>query len=139
MNYPGCLPVADPGGVPRSHAPPSPVQISHKEDGRQRRSHGFHVSCPPPPGRCDPMLSTHLICYCCICLILDVDRDPMGVCLICNAPGFNFNLYGLHETLLDTQTYPSTFFVALKVGEAYSILSYPQGSQCLHMRYPECG
>ena len=41
--------VADPGGVPRGPCPPSPVQISHKKDGRQRRPHRFHVSCPPPP------------------------------------------------------------------------------------------
>ena len=30
-------------------APPSPVETSHKKDGRQRRPHRFHVSCPPPP------------------------------------------------------------------------------------------
>ena len=28
--------------------PPGPVQTSHKKDGRQRRQHRFHVSCPPP-------------------------------------------------------------------------------------------
>ena len=28
--------------------PPSPVQISHKKDGHQRRPHRFHVSCPSP-------------------------------------------------------------------------------------------
>ena len=27
--------------------PPSPVEISHKKDGRQRQPHRFHVSCPP--------------------------------------------------------------------------------------------
>ena len=31
--------------------PPGPVKISHKKDGRQRRPHRFHVSCPPLPGR----------------------------------------------------------------------------------------
>ena len=29
-------------------APQSPVEISHKKDGRQRWPHRFHVSCPPP-------------------------------------------------------------------------------------------
>ena len=29
-------------------APPSPVKIGHKKDGRQRRPHRFHVSRPPP-------------------------------------------------------------------------------------------
>ena len=29
-------------------APPSPVQISHKKDGRQRWPYRFHVSWPPP-------------------------------------------------------------------------------------------
>ena len=43
--------VADPGGVPRGPWPPSPVQTSHKKDGRQRQTHRFHVSLPPPPGR----------------------------------------------------------------------------------------
>ena len=41
-------------GVPRGPCPPPPrpVQISHNKDGRQRRPHRFHVSCPPsPPGR----------------------------------------------------------------------------------------
>ena len=41
--------VADRGGVPRGPCPPSPVEISHKKDGCQRRPHRFHVSCPPPP------------------------------------------------------------------------------------------
>ena len=41
--------VADPGGAEGAMALPSPVQISHKKDGRQRRPHRFHVSCPPPP------------------------------------------------------------------------------------------
>ena len=36
-------------GVPRGPWPPSPVEISHKKDGRQRRSHRFHVSWPPHP------------------------------------------------------------------------------------------
>ena len=35
-------------GVPRGPWPPSPVQISHKKDGRQRQPHRFHVSWPPP-------------------------------------------------------------------------------------------
>ena len=30
-------------------APPGPVKIDHKKDGRQRRPHRFHVSRPPPP------------------------------------------------------------------------------------------
>ena len=34
--------VADPGGGP------GPVKTSDKKDGRQRRPHKFHVSCPPP-------------------------------------------------------------------------------------------
>ena len=42
--------VADPEG---HHAipplPDGPVKISHKKDGRQRRRHRFHVSCPPYP------------------------------------------------------------------------------------------
>ena len=43
-------PVADPGGCRGGHAPsPSPVQISHKKDGRQKRPHRFHVSWPPYP------------------------------------------------------------------------------------------
>ena len=29
-------------------APPGPVKIGHKKDGRQRRPHRFHVSRPPP-------------------------------------------------------------------------------------------
>ena len=29
-------------------APPGPVKIGHKKDGRQRRPHRFHVSQPPP-------------------------------------------------------------------------------------------
>ena len=36
------------GGVEGAMAPSSPVQISHKKDGRQRRPHRFHVSCPSP-------------------------------------------------------------------------------------------
>ena len=49
--------VADPGGGCRgAMAPPSPVEISHKKDGRQRRSHRFHVSGPPPTQPLDPML-----------------------------------------------------------------------------------
>ena len=39
------------GGVPRGPCPPSPVQTSHKKDGRQRWPHRFHVSWPPLPGR----------------------------------------------------------------------------------------
>ena len=42
--------VADPGGgAEGAMASPSPVQTSHKKDGRQRRPHRFHVSCPPHP------------------------------------------------------------------------------------------
>ena len=67
--------------------------------------------------------------------ILDVERDPMGVYLICNAPGFSFNLYGLHETLLDTQTYPCSF---ISEGKPTPVLPDPQGCQC-QMRYPGCG
>ena len=54
-----CHTVADPGWVPRGPwRPPSPVQISHKKDGRQRRPHRkrFHVSWPPPTRPLDPML-----------------------------------------------------------------------------------
>ena len=29
-------------------APPGPVKIGHKKDGRRRRPHRFHVSRPPP-------------------------------------------------------------------------------------------
>ena len=46
------LPVADPAGgrgCRGGHGPsPSPVEVSHKKDGRQRWPHRFHVSCPPP-------------------------------------------------------------------------------------------
>ena len=48
--------VADPGGVPRGHGPPSPVQTSHKKDGRQRQPHRFHVYWPPLTRPLDPML-----------------------------------------------------------------------------------
>ena len=49
IGYDGSVWVADPGGAP------SPVQISHKKDGRQRQPHRFLVSCPPPlPGRWIP-------------------------------------------------------------------------------------
>ena len=37
------------GGTEGAMAPPSPVEISHKKDLRQRRPHRFHVSCPPYP------------------------------------------------------------------------------------------
>ena len=38
-------------------APPGPVKIGHKKDGRQRRPHRFHVSRPPPLTRpLDPLL-----------------------------------------------------------------------------------
>ena len=40
--------VADPGGSRGGHAPPGPVKIGHKKDGRRRRPHRFHVSRPPP-------------------------------------------------------------------------------------------
>ena len=44
--------VADPGGAEGAMAPPGPVKIGHKKDGRRRRLHRFHVSRPPPlPGR----------------------------------------------------------------------------------------
>ena len=36
------------GGAEGAMAPPGPVKISHKKDGRQRRPHRFHVSWPPP-------------------------------------------------------------------------------------------
>ena len=42
------LAVADPGGAEGAMAPPGPVNIGHKKDGRQRRPHRFHVSRPPP-------------------------------------------------------------------------------------------
>ena len=40
--------VVDPGGAEGAMAPPGPVKIGHKKDGRQRRPHRFHVSRPPP-------------------------------------------------------------------------------------------
>ena len=41
--------VANPGGGAEGvMAPPGPVKIGHKKDGRQRRPHRFHVSRPPP-------------------------------------------------------------------------------------------
>ena len=48
--------VADPGGAEGAMAPPSPVEISHKKDGCQRRPHRFHVSWPPPTQPLDLML-----------------------------------------------------------------------------------
>ena len=48
LNMYAWIPVADPGR-PRGPWPPSPVEISHKRDGHQRRPHRFHVSCPTPP------------------------------------------------------------------------------------------
>ena len=40
--------------------PPSPVEISHKKDGRQRWPYRFHVSWPPPPTRpLDSMLANN--------------------------------------------------------------------------------
>ena len=53
------LPVVDPGGGPRGPWPPSPVETSHKKDGRQRQPHRFHVSWPPPTRPLDPMLAAH--------------------------------------------------------------------------------
>ena len=42
-------PLADPGeGGQGGHDTLCPVKISHEKDGRQRRTHRFHVSCPPP-------------------------------------------------------------------------------------------
>ena len=42
-------------------APPGPVKIGHKKDGRQRRLHRFHVSRPPPLTRpLDPLLKAEL-------------------------------------------------------------------------------
>ena len=39
------------------HAPPGPVKIGHKKDGRQRWPHRFHVSSAPPLTRpLDPLL-----------------------------------------------------------------------------------
>ena len=50
--------VADPEEGARGQCPPSPVQTSHLKDGRQRRTHRFHVSCPPSATRpLDAMLS----------------------------------------------------------------------------------
>ena len=40
--------VADPGGAEGAMAPPRPVKIGHKKDGRRRWPHRFHVSRPPP-------------------------------------------------------------------------------------------
>ena len=44
------------GGAEGAMPPPSPVQISHKKDGCQRRLHRFHVSWAPPTRPLDPML-----------------------------------------------------------------------------------
>ena len=64
--------VADPGGgAEGAMAPPSPVETSHKKDGRQRRPHRFHVSWPPPyPAAgsdavvtCDLFTSNHHSCF----------------------------------------------------------------------------
>ena len=41
------VPVTDPGSR-GCHGPPSPVRVSHKKDGHQRRPYRFHVSRPPP-------------------------------------------------------------------------------------------
>ena len=50
--------VADPGGGPRwAMAPPGPVKIGHKKDGRRRWPHRFHVSRPPLTRPLDPLLS----------------------------------------------------------------------------------
>ena len=56
--------VADPGGAEGAMAPPGPVKIGHKKDGRQRQPHRFHVSRPPLPGRwiryCNPKINSHV-------------------------------------------------------------------------------
>ena len=36
------------GGAEGAMAPPGPVKIGHKKDGRLRKLHRFHVSRPPP-------------------------------------------------------------------------------------------
>ena len=36
------------GGGEGAMAPPGPVKIGHKKDGRRRQPHRFHVSRPPP-------------------------------------------------------------------------------------------
>ena len=41
-------------------APSSPVQISHKKDGRQRRPHRFHVSSAPPHPAAGPDAVEHI-------------------------------------------------------------------------------
>ena len=48
--------VADPEGAKGAMAPPGPVKIGHKKDGRQRRPHRFHVSRPPLTRLLDPLL-----------------------------------------------------------------------------------
>ena len=54
-------------------APPGPVKIGHKKDGRQRQPHRFHVSRAPPLTRpLDPLLATkHLN-------LLLVTFNPLG-------------------------------------------------------------
>ena len=37
-------------------APPGPVKVGHKKDGRRRRPHRFHVSRPPLTRLLDPLL-----------------------------------------------------------------------------------
>ena len=39
-------------------APPGPVKIGHKKDGRQRWPHRFHVSRPPLTRPLDPLLGS---------------------------------------------------------------------------------
>ena len=48
--------VADPGRPEGAMAPPGPVKIGHKKDGRQRRPHRFHVSQLPLTRPLDPLL-----------------------------------------------------------------------------------
>ena len=48
INFQWIRTVADPGGAEGAMAPPSPVRIGHKKDGRRRWPHRFHVSRPPP-------------------------------------------------------------------------------------------
>ena len=40
---------------------PGPVKIGHKKDGRQRRSHKFHVSRPPLTRPLDPLLQNGVL------------------------------------------------------------------------------
>ena len=68
--------VADPEGVPRGPCPPpSPVQTSHKKDGRQRWPHRFHVSWPPLPGRWIRCCQTSFVMIWSTCRISNITQS----------------------------------------------------------------